>query len=182
MKTSLFSISLKRGKTTLKPWNRVALFFYHVPLDLPLVWFNDRSGSPECPSVSRQPWHRDERWNGDCDWCNYAASDWRRGQIITGLIGLCLDWAYATLWLKCCRKVCVCVCVLVSWQALNSGKRKSTCLTFQQDSSSVCCSFSMALSITLTSYINTRTVPKCLLTTRFMQRFCFRRSQSCNSP
>lgn len=111
MKTSVFSISLKRGKTSLKPWNRVALFFYHVPLDLPLVWFNDRSGSPECPSVSRQPWHRDERWNGDCDWCNYAASDWRRGQIITGLIGLCLDWAYATLWLKCCRKVCVCVCV-----------------------------------------------------------------------
>lgn len=127
---------------------------------LAVVWFNDRSGSPECPSVSRPPpWHRDERWNGDCDWCNYAAADWRRGQIITGLIGLCLDWEYATLWLKCCRKVCVyvCVCVCVGQSTgFKQQKEKKyflSCLTFQQDTSSVCRSFFMALIITLTFLI-----------------------------
>lgn len=74
----------------------------------------------ECPSVScPPPGHRDERWNGDCDWCNYGAADWRRGQIIIALIGLCLDWEHATLWLKCLTNVCVCVlmheCVCVLW-------------------------------------------------------------------
>lgn len=75
------------------------------------VYINGESGAPECPSASRlPPWHKDERWNEDCDWCNYGAADWRRGQIITALIGLCLDSEHATLWLKCRREAGVCMC------------------------------------------------------------------------
>lgn len=44
-------------------------------------------------------------------WCCW----WRRGQIITALIGLCLDCEHTTLWLKCRTSVSMCapmwVCV-----------------------------------------------------------------------